>query len=110
MDALPPVVEVSGRFADAARARRAADALNGWFRWIVEGGPVPVPALFEDLGLSTEDWAWRLGEDVDWRVGPHARAVGEEVRIALQTHDTHARIAGLLRALGARTARITRDA
>jgi hypothetical protein len=109
MDERPPVVEISGRFADEVVAREAADALNRWFRWIVsgEGG---APEILEPFGVSTADWAWRLGEDVDWNVGPHARTLGDEVRISVETHDTHLHLAGLLRRLGARTARIVRDA
>jgi hypothetical protein len=103
------VVEVSGRFADEVVAREAADALNRWFRWILEGTSAPAPQIFEPLGVATAEWAWALDEDVDWRIGPHARAAGDEVRISLETHDTHARIAGLLRALGARSARVVRD-
>jgi hypothetical protein len=104
-----PVVEVSGRFADAARARGVAEALNRWFRWIVEGSEGAPPPAFDALGVATADWAWQLGEDVDWRIGPHARAVSDEVRIAIETHDTHARLSGLLRALGARSVRFARD-
>ncbi len=106
---LPPVVEISGRFADEGAAKAAAEALNRWFRWIVEGSNPPVPALFEPFGADTKDYAWSLGEDVDWELGPHARAVGADVRIALNTADTHLRLAGLLRALGARTTKIVRE-
>jgi hypothetical protein len=105
-----PVVQVVGRFVDDVAAAQAADLLNRWFRWILDGSAAPVPQVFEPLGVTTADWAWTLGEDVDWALGPHARAVGAEVRIDLETHDTHLRLAGLLRALGARGARFTRDA
>ena len=56
-ETLPPVIEVSGRFADAETAQRAATALNRWFRWIVEGGGGPPPDAFEPLGVSTETLA-----------------------------------------------------
>jgi hypothetical protein len=105
----PPVIEVSGRFADDVVAQEAADALNRWFRWIVEGSAAPIPPIFEPLGVESEGWAWTLGEDVDWSIGPHARALGEEVRVAVETHDTHRRLSGLLRALGARTVRVVRE-
>lgn len=104
-----PVVQVVGRFADEIAADQAADALNRWFRWILDGTAAPTPELFEPLGVSTSEWAWVLGEDVDWALGPHARVVEREVRIDLETHDTHLRLAGLLRALGARSARFVRD-
>lgn len=102
-----PVVEVAGRFVDEVVARAAAEALNRWFRWILDGSGQPVPALLEPLGVSTEAWAWAL-EDVDWALGPHARVEGAEVRVALETHETHLRLSGLLRALGARAVRIVR--
>jgi ComF family protein len=105
----PAVIEVSGRFRGEAAAHEAADALNRWFRWIVDGTALPAPEIFEPFGLATGAWAWKLEEDVDWRIGPHARVVGDEVRIALETHDTWTRVAGLLRALGARAARVVRD-
>lgn len=100
-----PVVEIAAPFPDAARARAVADALNRWFRWIVEGTVPPAPALFDPLGVPTSEWAWSLEEDVDWTLGPHARAAGAEVRIALHTEDTHLRLSGLLRALGASAVR-----
>jgi len=104
-----PVVEIRGRFADEVVAGQAADALNRWFGWILAGSLPPVPAFFEPLGVASASWAWTLVEDVDWEVAPHARAVGEEVRIALETHDTYRRLAGLLRALGAFSAQVIRD-
>jgi len=104
-----PVTLIAGRFADEVVAREAADALNRWFRWIVDGTILPAPEIFEPLGVDTADWAWSLGEDVDWALGPHASAVGDEVRIALETHETHLRLAGLLRSLGARNTRLVRD-
>jgi hypothetical protein len=105
---MEPVVEVRGRFADEVVAREAADALNRWFRWIVEGTSAPTPEIFEPLGVTTADWAWALGEDVDWTLGPHARATGSDVTIELETHETHARLIGLLRGLGALSARAVR--
>ncbi len=109
MEADAPVIEISGVFADEIVAGEVADALNRWFAWIVEGSEPPVPELFEPLGVPTEDWAWKLTEDVDWELGPHARAVGEEVRISLNTRDTYRHVARLLRLLGARAARIHRE-
>jgi len=106
----PPdaVVEIAGTYADDTTAKQVADALNRWFRWIVEGSKRPVPEAFEPHGVDTREWDWALDEDVDWELGPHARAVGAEVRVALHTTETHLRLAGLLRALGARTVRLAR--
>ncbi len=109
MSERPPVAEISGHFADAPTARAAAAALNGWFRWIVEGSHAPVPDFFAAFGVDAADYGWALEEDVDWRFGPHARALAEEVRISIQTHDTQHQVAGLLRRMGATRTRIVRD-
>lgn len=95
------VIEVSAPFPDVGRAKAVAEALNRWFRWIVEGSVPPVPPVFDALGATSAEWNWELEEDVDWTLGPHARASGVEVRIALHTVDTHLRLSGLLRSLGA---------
>jgi len=107
MDEVAPVVEVSGIFADEIVAREVADALNRWFKWILseEGG---VPDMFEPLGVDSTDWAWSL-EDVDWQIGPHARTLGPEVRISIQTQETYRLVSGLLRQLGASSARVHRE-
>jgi hypothetical protein len=103
-----PVVEVRGQFADELHASQAADALDRWFAWILAGSPAPVPDLFEPLGVATASWAWSLEEDVDWEIGPHARAVGAEVRVSVVTRDTYRRLAGLLRLLGAASVQVHR--
>lgn len=109
MDESSAVVEVSGTFADELIAREVADALNRWFAWIFDGSAAPVPELFEPLGVNTGDYAWALVDDVDWEIGPHARAVGEQVRVSVMTHDTYLRLAGLLRSLGAVRTRVVRE-
>jgi len=90
-------------------AEEVAEALNRWFRWIVGGEAGTPPACFEALGVDTEDYAWRLGEDVDWEFQPHASHVAESVRISLETYDTWAALSGLLRALGAGAVRVQRS-
>ena len=104
-----PVHEIRGRFADEIVAREVADALNRWFRWILDGSEAPLPTLFEPLGVETGDYAWVLEEDVDWALAPHARTLGDEVRISLETHDTWQHLAGLLRRLGAHAVEVLRD-
>jgi len=109
MPDVAPVTEISGHFASPERARAAADALNRWFRWIVEGSQAPMPRFFEPLGVEDEEYAWELREDVDWTLGPHARSLGDQVRISIQTHDTYIAVAGLLRRLGAVRTQVVRD-
>lgn len=101
MDAAEPIIEIRAPFADEYVAQEAADALNTWFRWIVLALDEKTPVAFESFGLDTADYAWTMGEDVDWEIGPHARTLGPEVRISIQTHDTHLHLSGLLRKLGA---------
>lgn len=100
-----PIDAIEARFVDDVMADEVAAALNRWFRYVVHG-EAEVPPAFEPFGVATEEYAWALGEDVDWEIGPHARAVGSEVRITLQTTDTHRHISGLLRRLGALSVRI----
>lgn len=104
-----PVNAVEARFVDDIVAREVADALNRWFRWVIGGEDDAPPPAFEGFGVATADYAWRVGEDVDWEIGPHARALGPDVRIAIQTHDTWAALSGLLRRLGALSVRVHRD-
>lgn len=107
MDA--PVIELSGTFADEIVAQEAADALNRWFRWILDPSADTCPPVFEPFGVDSGEYAWTLDEDVDWEMGPHARTLGPEVRIAIQTEDTHLRLAGLLRKLGATAVKVARE-
>ncbi|MCC7139925.1 MAG: hypothetical protein IT460_16000 [Planctomycetes bacterium] len=109
MTDLGPVIEISAHFAAPGRPRAVADALNRWFRWVVDGSPEPMPPCFGPLGVDDTTYRWSLEEDVDWTLGPHARVAGEEVRIAIHTRDTAVRVAGLLRALGGAQVRLARD-
>lgn len=109
MDNPAPVIQVIGTFVDDVVAGEVAAALGAWFTWIVEGSHEQPPPVFDDYGVPTSEYAWRLEDDVDWEMGPHARAVGDEVRIDLETHETHLALLGLLRRLGARTTRAVRE-
>ena len=42
-------------------------------------------------------------------MGPHARVLDVEVRISIETYDTHLHLAGLLKRMGARTVSIERE-
>lgn len=95
-----PVDTIRAGFVDELVAQEAASALNRWFGWILQPGDDPVPDVFAAFGLDSAEYAWGM-EDVDWQLGPHARAVGSDVSIVLETHDTWRRLSGLLRALGA---------
>ena len=109
MNQAAPVSEILARYVDEIVAEEVAEALNKWFGWILAGSEAPVPEAFEPLGVDTAEYAWSLGEDVDWEIGPHARPVGWDVRIAIETQDTHLHVAGLLKRLGATSVRVIRD-
>jgi len=104
-----PVTLIRAQFVDELVAQEVAAALNTWFAWMMQGSELPPPAAFEQLGVDTETYAWKLGEDVDWQVGPHARPVELEVRISLETYDTHLLLAGLLKRLGASRVKVERS-
>ena len=76
---------------------------------IVLGLDEKIPEAFEPFGIETADYAWKLGEDVDWEIGPHARTLGPEIRISIQTHDTFQHLSGLLRKLGAFSVQCLRE-
>ena len=104
-----PVTLIAARYVDDIVAQEVAAALNGWFKWILAGTEMPAPLLFEPLGVDTADYAFSLQEAVDWQVGPHARVVDVEVRVSLETRDTHILLAGLMKRLGALAVRVSRD-
>ena len=104
-----PVTQLRARFVDPYVAEEVAEALKPWFRWIADPDAEGAPACFEAFGVSGDPYAWRIGEDVDWEMLPHARAVELEVRVDLETHDTWTHIAGLLRKLGALNTQVERD-
>ncbi len=103
-----PVDAIEATFVDDLVAREVADALNRWFRWILEGSAGTLDA-FGQFGLDSSEYAWVRGEDVDWEFGPHARAVDTDVRISIETTDTYRALSGLLRKLGAVKVRILRE-
>ena len=61
-------VEIVGLFDSEETAAQVAKALNAWFNWVMEGEKDDIPEFFEDLGISTEDYAFE-SEDTDWEVG-----------------------------------------
>lgn len=103
-----PVDAIEATFVDDLVAREVADALNRWFRWILQGSDGALDA-FNEFGLDSTEYAWVRGEDVDWEFGPHARTVDHDVRISIETTDTYRALSGLLRKLGAVKVRVLRE-
>ncbi len=99
MNEAAPVTGIRGTFRDDAHAIEAQDALNAWFRRLVDGETELQWDGFEEI--DPDEYAWILSEDTDWEFVPHAKAVGRVVSIALETRETHRRLVGLLRRMGA---------
>ena len=108
-DVTGPVTQIRGRFQDADVCEEVTEALNRWFRWIADPEPEGELAVFDAFDVDSTAYGWRLGDDVDWEMLPHARALDTEVRIDLETHDTWTHIVGLLRKLGAISTSIERE-
>ena len=94
-------VEIIGSFDSEDTAQEVAQALNRWFIWIMEGDPEDIPELFEDLGLSTEDYALDREGDVDWEEPPHAEPSGANVIVTATTSETIDTLQEVIAALGA---------
>ena len=103
-----PVDAIEATFVDDLVAREVAEALNRWFRWVLQGSD-GTPDAFDEFGVDSSEYAWVRGEDVDWEFGPHARAIDVDVRISIETADTYRAVSGLLRKLGAVKVRILRE-
>lgn len=75
--------------------------MNAWFVWVMDGDLENVPELFEDFGISTEDYALDKDSDTDWEETPRAEARGNRVHIVAETSETVDTLSELLEALGA---------
>lgn len=94
-------IELYGTFDTEETAHDVARALNAWFHWIMEGDLDEVPEIFEDLGLSTDDYALDRDSDVDWEETPRAKAHGNRVHVSAETSETVDTLSELLEGLGA---------
>jgi hypothetical protein len=93
-------VEIMGSFESEETARSVARALNAFFNWLTEGDRDEVPEIFEDFGVTTEDYVVDE-DDIDWPEAPRARVRGTRLAINFETASTTDNIAELLEALGA---------
>ena len=94
-------IEIIGTFESEETSREVAKAMNVWFSWVMEGDPEDVPEVFEDFGVSTEDYALDRESDVDWEELPRARARGADVVITAETSETIDLLSELIESLGA---------
>lgn len=93
-------VEIVAFFDSEDTAREVAKAFNQWVTWVLEGDVEDVPELFEDFGVSTDDYAVDRS-DVDWPEPPRARPRGNKVVVSFEGSETVDMIQEMLEALGA---------
>lgn len=94
-------LEIIGTFESEETARNVAKALNRWFTWLMEDDRDEVPEIFEDFGLTTDDYNLDRDGDIDWPETPRAKARGSRVVITVETSQTVDMLQELLEALGA---------
>lgn len=94
-------VQLIGTFDSAESAAEVARALNNWFLWIMEEDEGDMPAIFEDFGLSSEEYALDQEADTDWEESPTATADSNHVIVTLYTAGTQDVLQEMLEALGA---------
>jgi hypothetical protein len=94
-------IEIWGKFDSDETARAVAKALNAWFAWVMDGDVEDVPELFEDFGVSTDDYALDRESDIDWPEQPRARARGSRVQVVAETSETVDTLSELMESLGA---------
>ncbi len=93
--------EIYASFDSEETARDVSKALNAWFHWIVEGDQEDCPEVFENFGVTTEDYWIDREEDVDWEDPPRVRVNGAGVLVTFIGDEASDTINELLEALGA---------
>jgi len=103
-------VIIAGTFDTDDTAADVARAINRWSTWIMEGDVEDVPEIFEDLGLSTEDYVLVMNDDVDWDEQPRALSSGTMVFVMLDSSESVDIIQELVESFGAYEVGLTDDA
>lgn len=96
-------VEVIATFDTPQTARLGAKLLNSWFYWIMEGSndeTEEIEELFEDFGLSFEEYSIDRDTDVDWDEIPDAHLEGNKIIVGLNSRTGIDAIRGLFEAMG----------
>ncbi len=96
-------IEIIARFDSEDTAEGVAKVMNAWFQWLMEGDLDDMPELFEDFGLSTEDYAFDRDTELDWDDTPRAYASGATVQVTLSSEggESVGIVGEVLEALGA---------
>lgn len=93
-------LEIVALFDSEETARDVSKAFNQWVNWVLDGDPDDAPDLFEDFGVSTDEYALEAS-DVDWPEPPRARPRGSKVVVGMEGGETVDTVQELLEALGA---------
>ena len=94
-------VELVATFDTEQTAAGVTRSLNAWFHWILEGDPEDIPEVFEDFGVTTEDYALDRDSEIDWEEPPRASAHGNTVQVVIDSAETIDTLSELLESLGA---------
>lgn len=97
-------VEVIATFDTPQTARQGAKLLNFWFSWIMEGSnddTDEIEALFEDFGLSFDDYSIDRDTDIDWGEIPEAHLEGNKIVARLDSKTGIDTLRELYEAMGA---------
>jgi hypothetical protein len=95
-------VEIIGTFDTEETARSVSKALNAFFLFLTddERDDNDVPQIFEDFGVTTEDFVIDADE-LDWPEAPRVRVRGPKITITIETELNVDSIGELMESLGA---------
>jgi hypothetical protein len=97
-------LEIIATFDTDQTARRGTKLLNSWFSWIMEGASddtAEIEKLFEDFGLSFDDFSIDRDTDIDWGEIPEAHLEGYKIVVGLDSKTGIDTIRELFEAMGA---------
>jgi hypothetical protein len=97
-------LEVIATFDTPETARSGAKLLSGWFSWIMEGSndeTEEVDELFDNYGLSFDDFSIDRDTDIDWGEIPEVNLEGNKIVVALDSKTGVDTIRELFGAMGA---------
>lgn len=96
-------IEIVATFDTPQTARAGVKLLNEWFSWIMEGcddDELEVETLFDDFGLSFDEFSIDRDTDIDWGEIPEAHIEGNKIVVGLDSKTGVDTIRELLEAMG----------
>ncbi len=103
-------VEILATFDTVETATTVAKTVNLWFSYLFEEKSLEdAPEIFEDFGISLEDYALDPESDIDWGELPIAKANSNNVSIEIDSANTIDSIEELLEAMGAYEVSVVED-